>query len=138
MKRLVLILAVICITVLNFSPQIARWYHFHKAAQAVASFPSQFGLTSVTLMQCTISCNSACCTGGSLCSTLDTGRCPQTQEVSGSPAGGDGSMLLLSTSMISQAGIKSGGQVVAGCMSMTMCDSGVAAGEGGCAGSGCG
>jgi len=138
MKKRYLFIFIILLLLVNFLPQIDRWYHFHKAAEAVGGFTMQFGITGVMLNQCTISCNGGCCSGGSLCSQLDTGRCSQSQEVSGGPAGGNGNAVILSTSMINGAGIKSGGQTITGCTSQTMCEGGVAAGEGGCMGSGCG
>lgn len=136
-KRIFVFVGVILLVLAYFTLQISEKYHWHKAIQAVSTFPTQLGLTGVTLTQCTVSCTATCCIGGALCSTLDPGRCATYQEAKGSMAGGTGNMGLFSTANLSTAGVKNGGQLIAGCNSMTECDSGVLAGEGGCAGSAC-
>jgi hypothetical protein len=137
-KKAVIYIGVILLILAYFSPQIYQYYWVKKELNAVASFPTQLGLNNVMLTQCTISCNGGCCTGGALCSTLDSGRCTSYQEVKGSPAGGTGNMTLLSMMQISGAGVAMGNPMIAGCMTPNMCDSGVVAGLGGCIGAGCG
>lgn len=112
---------------------IVSW-RFSRAANAAGSMPYQIGLTNAIAMQCTISCNGGCCVGGALCSTLDSGRCTLYSTVSGSMAGGMGNMALFSQIAIGQAGLTSGGQLIAGGMSMTQMDQGVLASTGGCSG----
>lgn len=111
-----------------------------SVARAVSSFPTQLGLLGVTQIQCTTSCCTpvcSCCTGGTLCMTKDVATCTTYKNVSGTMAGGSANAALFSVSMLGSAGVQDGGQLMAGCMSPTMCDSGVLAGAGGCTGTGC-
>lgn len=112
---------------------VVSW-RFSNAAEAAGSMPYQIGLTNAIVIQCTISCTASCCVGGALCSTLDVGRCSMYSDVSGSMAGGMGTMALFSQMAIGQAGLSSGGQLIAGGMSMTQMDQGVLASGGGCSG----
>ncbi|MDO8668571.1 MAG: hypothetical protein Q7K35_05835 [bacterium] len=105
-----------------------------KAAQSAGGYPYQIGLTNVIVIPCVTTGVPPICTGGTLCNLLDVGRCALYSDVSGSPAGGMGSNALFLITAIAQAGLTSGGQLIAGGMTMTQMDSGVLASAGGCYG----
>lgn len=112
---------------------IVTW-RWSRAASAAGSMPYQIGLTNVVMVKCVVSCNGGCCVGGALCSTKDSATCTNYFDVSGSMAGGMGTMALFSIPAITQAGLTAGGQLIAGGMSMNFMDQGVLASTGGCSG----
>lgn len=131
-KKILIVLSALAICFILFI--IADYYNRRQAVKAAGGFPTQLGLTGVTMFQCVVSCNGGCCVGGTLCPTKDPATCTNYQEVSGTPAGGTGNMALFSNTAISQAGLSQGGQLIAGCMSPPLCDNGVLASSGGCYG----
>lgn len=138
MKKLfiisILISAVLISGYYYYLPEV-RW---HKAAQSAGGYSYQIGLTNTTQMQCTVSCNGACCTGGTLCTVKAPGICATYSEISGTMAGGSGTMALFSLTQTSMAGYKPGDSIIAGGMTMTEMDNGVLATPGGCSGCGLG
>lgn len=138
MKKLFLFLTFIALVLVGgyyyYLPEV-RW---QKSAQAAGGYPYQIGLTSVIVIPCVTTGVPPICTGGTLCNTLDVARCTMYSDVSGSPSGGMGSMALFSNMAIAQAGLSSGGQLIAGGMTMTQMDQGVLASAGGCSGCGMG
>jgi len=138
MKKLFLFLIFIVIVLAGVYyyclPQV-RW---QKAVQAAGGYPYQIGLTNTKQMQCTVSCNGGCCTGGTLCTAKVPGVCATYSEISGSMSGGIGTMALFSLTQTSMAGYKSGDPIIAGGMTMTEMDNGVLAAPSGCAGCGLG
>jgi len=123
-------LLICCFVLVN----IADYYNMKKTAKAADTFPYQIGLTGVTLIPCTVACDGGCCVGGTLCPTKDSATCTLYQEVSGTPAGGDGDKALFLKTAIAQSGLSQGGQLIAGGMSLTSMDNGVLASAGGCSG----
>lgn len=117
-----------------FMPRVVDYFEWQKAVRAAGSLPYQIGLTNVTMIQCTVSCNGGCCMGGTLCTTKDSATCTTYSEITGTQAGGMGNQALFLNSAISQAGVSSGGQLIAGGMSPVLMDNGVLAGPGGCYG----
>jgi len=120
-------------------PILADFYVRSKVEAAASSMPYQVGITNAVVTQCQTSCCSVagcrCCTGGMLCSSILTEpQCLLHSDVSGSMAGGMGSNVLFLNTAIMQAGLKSGGQLIAGGMAPTMMDQGVLASAGGCSG----
>lgn len=138
MKKLFIILILIVAVLISgyyyFLPQ-ARW---QKTAEAAGGYSYQIGLTNTTQMQCTVSCDGACCTGGTLCTVKAPGICATYSEISGSMSGGMGTMALFSLTQTSMAGYKPGDSIIAGGMTMTEMDNGVLATPGGCSGCGLG
>lgn len=109
-------------------------FHLFQGAQAVGGFPYQIGLTSVTVVPCITTGYPPICEGGTLCFTKDAASCTMYSDVSGSPAGGMGMNALFLNTSVAQAGLTSGGQLIAGGMSNVLMDNGVLASAGGCAG----
>lgn len=148
-KKLIkyLIGMVIVIIIFFSGVRINNWIEWEMAKKAIAlgGYPIEAGITSVVVMQCFTTGNPPICTGGTLCTMKDAATCVTYSDVSGMGAyamGGDQSdfkmamagttNLLLSNIAIGQAGLASGGQLIAGCMSNVLCDSGVLASAGGC------
>jgi hypothetical protein len=126
--------------VIFFGLNINKYASLQMGEKVIAStggFPYEIGLTNVTVSYCKPSCCSAagctCCYGGSLCSADTPPKCPRA-TVSGVPAGGDGSSALILKTSLTQAGVSSGGQMIAGGISSTLMDGGVVAGNSGCSG----
>jgi len=116
-----------------YLPEV-RW---QNGAQAVGGYPYQIGLTNVIIIPCVTTGYPPICEGGTLCYTLDVARCTGPtghSDVSGTPSGGMGSNALFLNTAIIQAGLTSGGQLIAGGMSPVLMDSGVLASSGGCSG----
>lgn len=138
MKKLFLFLTFIIIVLIGgyyyYLPEV-RW---HKAALSAGGYPYQIGLTNTTQMQCTVSCDGACCSGGTLCTVKLPGICATYSEISGKMSGGLGTMALFSLTQTSMAAYKPGDSIIAGGMTMTEMDNGVLAAPGGCAGCGLG
>ncbi|MBU4217317.1 hypothetical protein L6270_02470 [Candidatus Parcubacteria bacterium] len=109
-------------------------FHLFQGAQAVGGFPYQIGLTTVTVIPCFTTGYPPLCEGGTLCLTKDAASCTLYSDVSGSPAGGMGMNALFLNTSIAQAGLTSGGQLIAGGMSNVLMDNGVLASTAGCAG----
>lgn len=141
-KRVKIILSLAISVLLLFAAgifthkSIAAW-RFDNAANAAGALPYQIGLTNVTIIPCFTTGEPPLCTGGTLCHTLDLARCTGPtghSDVSGTPAGGMGSNALFLNTAIIQAGLTTGGQLIAGGMSSVLMDSGVLASAGGCYG----
>lgn len=117
-------------------PPLAGKLKWKMSLEAAGGFPYQIGLTDVTVTACTPTpCPGTCmCTGGSLCMFKDVATCATYSDVLGTPAGGAGSGALFTNAAIAQAGLSSGGQLIAGGMSSVAMDSGVLASAGGCSG----
>ncbi len=130
-KYLIIIIVILIVAAVLFLPGVIRQ---RQIAEAVGGLPYQIGLTNTMITQCSVSCNGGCCTGGTLCSTKDSGSCSTYSDVSGMPSGGMGMNALFSNMAIAQSGLKAGGQLIAGGMTMTMMDNGVLASAGGCYG----
>lgn len=134
MKKLFLFLIVIILLFIgayNYYLPAARW---QKAVEAEGGYPYEIGLTGTSQIQCQVSCDGACCTGGKLCTVKIPGVCATYSEISGSMAGGMGTMALFSLTQTSAAGYKPGDSIIAGGMTMTEMDNGVLADPGGCSG----
>lgn len=86
-----------------------------KKAIAEGGFPSQYGITGVTVTPCVVSCYPAenCCSGGTLC-VQDVAPACLSSDVMGKAAGGDGNNVLMKKTMVSSIGLSSGGQLIAG------------------------
>jgi len=138
MRKLFIFLTFIAIVLVGgyyyYLPEV-RW---QKVAEAAGSYPYQIGLTNTMQMQCMVSCNGACCTGGTLCTVKAPGICATYSEISGTMSGGSGTMALFSLTQTSMAGYKPGDSIIAGGMTMTEMDNGVLATPGGCSGCGMG
>jgi len=141
MRKLLIFLTFIAIILISgyyyYLPEV-RW---QKSVQAAGGYPYQIGLTGVKIIPCFTSCCSpvcSCCSGGTLCVTKDVATCTMYSDVSGTPAGGMGTMALFTKTAIGQAGLSQGGQLIAGGMTMTQMDQGVLASGGGCSGCGMG
>ena len=138
MRKLFIFLIFIAIVLIGgyyyYLPEV-RW---QKSAQAAGGYPYPIGLTGVIIIPCVTTGVPPLCTGGTLCNTLDALRCTMYSDVSGSPAGGMGRNALFLKTAIGQAGLSSGGQLIAGGMTMTQMDQGVLASAGGCSGCGLG
>jgi hypothetical protein len=133
-----LILILLLISGFFMHQSVASW-RWSKAASAAGGLPYQIGLTNAIVIPCFTSCCApacTCCAGGTLCMTKDVGTCTLYSDVSGMPAGGMGREALFTKIAIGQAGLNSGGQLIAGGMSMTQMDQGVLASSGGCYGCG--
>lgn len=135
-KYIFIIIIILVIALVLFLPGVIRHYQIVKA---VSGMPYQIGLTKAKIINCSLSCCSPagcrCCTGGTLCSTItDEANCTTHSDVSGMPSGGMGMMALFSNVAIMQSGLKAGGQLIAGGMTMTMMDNGVLASDYGCYG----
>lgn len=131
---LVFIIFVLISVYFYYLPKV-RWEY---ALQSAGGYSYQIGLTDTKQQQCTISCDGACCTGGTLCSVKAPGVCATYSEISGTMSGGKGSMALFSMTQTSMAGYKPGDSIIAGGMTMTEMDNGVLADPGGCSGCGLG
>ncbi|MCK4554611.1 hypothetical protein KAU19_06680 [Candidatus Parcubacteria bacterium] len=127
-------LSVILVSGYFLIPQFVNYFKWKNSVEAAGSFPYQIGLTNVTMIQCTVSCNGGCCIGGTLCEIKDPAACAAYQEVNGTIAGGMGNNALFSTQAIAQSGLTNGGQLIAGGMSTVLMDNGVLASVGGCYG----
>jgi hypothetical protein len=144
-KKILLLISVLIASVLIyvFTPWVASYFRWQRAIKAASSFPYQIGLTNTQITWCVVSCNDSCCQGArgdqtatALCNTKGPGVCANYAYVSGTPAGGMGSGALFPITMMGEAGVSTGGQLIAGGMGPTLMDSGVLAAIG-CAGSGC-
>jgi hypothetical protein len=154
-------LAVFALVFVLSGIKVNRMIEWRMARELIASggFPLEMGLVNATAINCVTS--GYVCTGGTLCSTLDSGRCSTYSDVSGSPAVAleDGRMIevseyvklagvtegqaklagmmpsnaLFSQMAISQSGLMTCGQLIAAGMSPTMMDSGPLASCSGCA-----
>lgn len=135
-KKIILSVIAVCVLlVLAFLlPKAAARRKWQSAAQAAGGLPYQIGLTNVAIVNCVTSGVPPVCVGGVLCATLDAARCVGYSEVSGKPAGGMGNNALFLNAAIAKAGLKPGGQLIAGGMSPAAMDNGVLASAGGCFG----
>ena len=138
MKKLYIFLVFIVIVLIGGYYYYLPQARIEKAAEAAGGYPYQIGLTNTTQMQCSVSCDGGCCTGGTLCTVKAPGICATYSEISGSMSGGMGTMALFSMLQTSMAGYKPGDSIIAGGMTMTEMDNGVLATPGGCAGCGLG
>jgi hypothetical protein len=129
-----LTLAALFIVLGVFAHKSTISWRWNNAVSAAGSMPYQIGLTKVIIIPCVTTGIPPVCVGGTLCQTLDVGRCSLYSDVSGSPAGGMGSMALFQKIAIAKAGLMPGGQLIAGGMSPVFMDSGVLASAGGCYG----
>lgn len=140
-KQITICAVISAVISLSFVPDLVNRYRFFKVKKAIAvsAYPVQIGLTGVTLINCQVSCYGGCCVGGALCSSLTVADCPKTAQASGAPAGGTGNMALFSLEDLSIAGVRNGGQLMAGMTSITLPKANVClAGEAGCVGTCCG
>ncbi len=103
-----------------------------KEVISAGGFPYQIGLLGVSVIPCFTTGVPPVCEGGTLCYTKDAATCAAYADVSGTPAGGMGSNALFLKTALTQAGVVSGGQLIAGGMSPVLMDNGVLAGPGGC------
>jgi hypothetical protein len=103
-----------------------------KDVIASGGFPYQIGLTGVMVTPCLTTGDPPVCEGGTLCYVKDAGTCTLYADVSGAPAGGMGAKALFLKTALSQAGVTSGSQLIAGGASPVLMDSGVLGGPGGC------
>jgi len=137
MKKII-ISCIIVITIIAFFYSVISAANnkisMRQAARAAGAMPYQIGLTNSIIIPCFTTAIPPVCEGGTLCFTLDVGRCALYSDVSGTPAGGMGSMALFQKTAIAMAGLMPGGQLIAGGMGMTLMDSGVLASAGGCYG----
>ena len=136
-KKKILLFA--CVLILGifvyvFTPKVEHYLTWKRAVKAAGGFPYQIGLVNVVITPCATTGTPPVCTGGTLCYIKDAATCLNYSDVSGTPAGGMGSNALFANTAISQAGLISGGQLIAGGMGPTLMDSGVLASAGGCAG----
>lgn len=134
-KFSILVVAVLVVGFLFYGGlQVNDYLEWQSTKDAVAAggYPYQIGLTGVTVIPCTVSCNGSCCMGGSLCSVKDPATCTMYSYVQGTPAGGSGNQALFLKTALSQAGVSAGSQLIAGGMGPTMMDSGVLGGPTGC------
>lgn len=104
-------------------------FAINKKAVASSGLPYQVGLTNVVLVPCVWVVASGVCTGGTLCPMVDPAQCNLTTDIAGTPAGGMGSEITLSTVAVSMIGVVPGGQIIAGGIGPTMIN--VAAGMAG-------
>lgn len=128
---------------------------------AGSAYPVEMGLMQAVLVQCVTTGYPPVCTGGTLCNTLDAGRCTTYNDVSGTPSVAvNGEMVpadvvlassdrfsedavrlaqampanaLFSVQNIAMAGLTAGADLIAGGMAPTMMDAGPLASWGGCA-----
>jgi len=129
----------ILIMVLFFGLKFFDYSMYQYAESASAGYPYQIGLLNSVITQCRLSCCSPagcrCCIGGTWCQAILTEpQCLIHSNVSGTPAGGMGDSALFLNTAIAQAGLTSGGQLIAGGMSPALMDNGVLASAGGCSG----
>ena len=108
---------------------------FELAVHATGGFPYQIGLMGVMQIPCFTTGTPPVCTGGTMCSFRDAATCTTYTDVSGTLSGGMGAKALFLTANLQMAGVTD--QLIAGGSTMTEMDSGVVAGMGGCAGTGC-
>ncbi|MBU0897694.1 MAG: hypothetical protein ABIJ83_02190 [Patescibacteria group bacterium] len=137
-KNILIFGIIILILFICFFPSIISSWRWQKAVEASAGFPVQLGLTKAVIVPCVFTpppVGPACVGGLPLCSRIvDPVSCPLHSQVSGLPAGGNGSMALFSKIAITKAGLTPGGQLIAGGMSHVAMDNGVLASAGGCFG----
>ncbi len=133
-KKLTFLIALVVVIAFLFAPRVERHLEWESAAEAVSSFPYVLGLTNVIMIPCTTTGTPPICTGGTYCNIKDAATCTTYEDVSGTQSGGMGNEALFSIMQISQAGLTSGGSLIAGGMGPTLMDSGVLASSGGCSG----
>jgi hypothetical protein len=134
MRKLLLFFAFISLVLVGgyyYYLPIVRW---QNAVESAGPYPYKIGLLKTTQIQCVTSCDGACCSGGTLCTVKEPGICATYSEISGSQAGGMGTMALFSLTQTSMAGYKPGDSIIAGGMTMTEMDNGVLGAPGGCSG----
>ncbi len=103
-----------------------------KEAISAGGFPYQIGLLNVSVIYCYPIIFPPECVGGTLCFSKDIATCSLYADVSGTPAGGMGRNALFLKTALTQAGVSSGSQLIAGGMSPVLMDNGVLGGPGGC------
>ncbi len=125
----------------SFVPDLKTKYRFLKVRKAISAigYPVQPAFNPVILLPCKlVGCPIACkCVGATLCNGLDQAQCELTEEATGGMAGTVSSALFTKIDL-SLAGVKNGGQLMAGMTSVSMPTGNVClAGEGGCVGTCC-
>ena len=143
-KKIAVIFLIIIVISLPFFPTIKRKVEWKMAAEAASELSYQIGLTSVVVVPCEVTTTvPPVCVGGTLCYVknadpkkggADSVTCPLYSDVSGVPAGGMGSNALFLNTALAQAGVTTGGQLIAGGVLPTNMDQGVLGGPGGCSG----
>ncbi len=117
-----------------FGPRIKNYigWEMTEAVIATGGFTYPIGLNNPSEIPCFTTGSPPVCTGGTMCYTLDPGRCTFYSDVSGVQAGGAGSMALLQKTALRTAGITPAGGLIAAGTGPTLMDSGPLAGPGGC------
>lgn len=135
-KKIIWIITTILIIglVVCAGPRIINLIEWEITEEVIASsgYTYQIGLTNVNLIPCFTTGSPPICQGGTLCYVKDAATCTLYTDVSGTPAGGMGSNALFTKACLAQAGVTTGGQLIAGGMSPVLMDNGPLAGPGGC------
>ena len=135
-KKVTLAVVFVIIGFLVFTgPRIKSWVEWDIAKTVIASaaYPCEVGLNNPMQVTCFTSGYPPICMGGALCYTKDVATCSMYSTVTGLPAGGCMTpMVLLQQTAIAMAGVMPAGGLIAGCMGPTLCDTGPLAGPGGC------
>lgn len=136
-KNIILIIIISAFTVAAYFGVIAyrqtKWSAITKQAQAAsAGFPQQFGLSNTIAMQCMPVEPTGNCLNHPLCALKPNYECAQYTVITGTPAGGDGSEVILNAAQLAAIQYKTGDSIIAGGLSSALLQ--VVAAPGGCYG----
>jgi hypothetical protein len=107
---MLLVIAVAFLTVVGWLASGVLGYR--RAAAAAGGFPFQVGLTNTIITPCVLTPVGEC-VGHPLCASVP-GACAAYSGVSGTPAGGMGSEVLLRNDVIAQIGLAPGASYIGG------------------------
>ena len=136
--KIIIFLAVttLFITSIYFMPEISsfiRWRLIsHEAKAATSSFPMQFGLINTIMIKCAPVPTAMNCPQHRLCAMKPPTECGNYTVITGQPAGGNGSEIVVDTIQYSMSGYKLGDNVIAAGISDALIQ--VIATPGGCYG----
>lgn len=142
-KILIISILILSVAVYIFMPKVNSYFRWGRAAKAFGVTPYQIGLVEVEIVNCVTVPPipppvPQCTPTTTLCGFLPPGSmCDSHAYIIGIPSGGMGVDALFLISNITLAGVTQGGQLMAGGMGPATMDSGILAGAGGCAGTGC-
>ena len=120
-------------TFIFYHYQSLRWPDLAQKARADSiGFPQQFGLTNTASIRCVPIQPTGNCPNHPLCALKPNNICGQYTVITGVPAGGDGSEIILNSTQLATIKYKSGDSIIAGGLSNALLQ--VVAAPGGCYG----
>ena len=107
------IIFIICVVFIALAGWLASGcFSYRRAVAAAGGFPFQVGLVNAVIVPCVLTPIGEC-VGHPLCAGVP-GACAAYSGVSGTPAGGMGSQILLRNDVIARIGLVSGASYIGG------------------------